>query len=230
MSGLRFTVIGILSDDDESLTSLLTAGMMAAYIPYTTAQRAASTVSSTIDTFYLSPLSDSTVEETNDRIKAYLLNRFSKDEDAFSLFDSSIIEDAMGEVTGMLETLLGGIAAISLIVGGIGIMNIMLVSVTERTREIGIRKAIGASRSTIMLQFLIEALVLSLMGCVLGLLLSALTLAIITQLVDNVTFHVSAGVAWVAIIFSLSIGLLFGLYPANKAAKKPPIEALRYGE
>ena len=230
LSGLRFTVIGILSDDDESLTSLLTAGMMAAYIPYTTAQRAASTVSSTIDTFYLSPLSDSTVEETNDRIKAYLLNRFSKDEDAFSLFDSSIIEDAMGEVTGMLETLLGGIAAISLIVGGIGIMNIMLVSVTERTREIGIRKAIGASRSTIMLQFLIEALVLSLMGCVLGLLLSALTLAIITQLVDNVTFHVSAGVAWVAIIFSLSIGLLFGLYPANKAAKKPPIEALRYGE
>lgn len=230
LNGLKFTVIGILSDDDESLTSLFTAGLMSAYIPYTTAQRVGSSISSTIDTFYLSPMDGSTVDETKEHITDYLMERFDRDEDAFDLSDLSMIEDAMSEVTGMLETLLGGIAAISLIVGGIGIMNIMLVSVTERTREIGIRKAIGASRWVIMLQFLIEALVLSLVGCMLGLLLSAAALIVISQFADNVNFTVSPGVAWVAIIFSLAIGLLFGLYPANKAAKKPPIEALRYGE
>ncbi len=230
LNGLKFTVIGILSDDDESLTSLFTAGLMSAYIPYTTAQRVGSSISSTIDTFYLSPMDGSTVDETKEHITDYLMERFDRDEDAFDLSDLSLIEDAMSEVTGMLETLLGGIAAISLIVGGIGIMNIMLVSVTERTREIGIRKAIGASRWVIMLQFLIEALVLSLVGCMLGLLLSAAALIVISQFADNVNFTVSPGVAWVAIIFSLAIGLLFGLYPANKAAKKPPIEALRYGE
>ncbi|MGM9538962.1 MAG: ABC transporter permease [Candidatus Onthomonas sp.] len=230
LNGFKFTIIGILSDDDESLTSILTSGMMSAYIPYTTAQRVGSNVPSTVDTFYLSAMAGSTVEETTEQMTDYLMDRFENDEDAFSISDMSMIEDAMGEVTGMLEMLLGGIAAISLLVGGIGIMNIMLVSVTERTREIGIRKAIGASRGTIMLQFLIEALVLSLLGCLLGLLVSWITLAVISQLVENVTFTLSSGIAWVAILFSLAIGLLFGLYPANKAAKKPPIEALRYGE
>lgn len=107
-------------------------------------------------------------------------------------------------------------------------------SVTERTKEIGIRKAIGAGRGVIMLQFQIEVLVVSLMGCVIGLLLSWLTLELITALVGNitfsgmVTFSMTPGVAGVAIGFSLAIGMLFGLYPANKAARKPPVEALRY--
>ena len=230
LNGVRFTVIGILGEDEDSLTSAFTADMQVAYIPYTTAQRLASNISASVASFYLSPMGEDTADAAEEKLTAWLLERFDKDEDAFSVSDSSALEDAMSEVTGMLELLLGGIAAISLVVGGIGIMNIMLVSVTERTREIGIRKAIGASRGVIMLQFLIEALMLSLLGCLLGLALSAAVLAAVSLLVDGVTFLMEPTVVGVAIGFSLAIGLLFGLYPANKAARKPPIEALRYGE
>ena len=230
LNGVRFTVIGILGEDEDSLTSTFTADMQVAYIPYTTAQRLASNISASVASFYLSPMGEDTADAAEEKLTAWLLERFDKDEDAFSVSDSSALEDAMSEVTGMLELLLGGIAAISLVVGGIGIMNIMLVSVTERTREIGIRKAIGASRGVIMLQFLIEALMLSLLGCLLGLTLSAAVLAAVSLLVDGGTFLMEPTVVGVAIGFSLAIGLLFGLYPANKAARKPPIEALRYGE
>ena len=230
LNGVRFTVIGILGEDEDSLTSTFTADMQVAYIPYTTAQRLASNISASVTSFYLSPMGEDTADAAEEKLTAWLLERFDKDEDAFSVSDSSALEDAMSEVTGMLELLLGGIAAISLVVGGIGIMNIMLVSVTERTREIGIRKAIGASRGVIMLQFLIEALMLSLLGCLLGLALSAAVLAAVSLLVDGVTFLMEPTVVGVAIGFSLAIGLLFGLYPADKAARKPPIEALRYGE
>ena len=135
----------------------------------------------------------------------------------------------MTEVTGTFSLLLGGIAAISLLVGGIGIMNIMLVSVTERTREIGIRKAIGAGRGSILVQFLIEALMVSLLGCLIGILISWGILGIVTIVADGLmTFQLSAGVVGIAVAFSLAIGVLFGLYPANKASKMHPIQALRY--
>ena len=118
-------------------------------------------------------------------VEAVLLERFSGDEDAYTIMNLSSIADALDEVTGVLSLLLGGIAAISLLVGGIGIMNIMLVSVTERTREIGIRKAIGAGRGTIMLQFLIEALMVSLFGCLIGLGFSWIALKIIGVIVGT---------------------------------------------
>ena len=108
-----------------------------------------------------------------------LLERFGQDEDAFSITDMSQVMEAMTSITDTLSLMLGGIAAISLLVGGIGIMNIMMVSVTERTREIGIRKAIGAGRGSIMLQFLLEALMISLMGCIIGIILSAGILKVI---------------------------------------------------
>ena len=137
----------------------------------------------------------------------------------------------MSSITSVLTILLGGIAAISLVVGGIGIMNIMLVTVTERTREIDIRKAIGASRGTILSQFLMEAVVLCMLGCALGIFLSWAILQTVTTVVSslNMTFSLDGGVVLIAVAFCFVIGVVFGLYPANKAAKMKPIDALHYG-
>lgn len=134
----------------------------------------------------------------------------------------------MGTVMNTLSLMLGGIAGISLLVGGIGIMNIMLVSVTERTREIGIRKAIGAQRSDITIQFMIESIFISLMGGIIGMVLSIIILSVLNVFVTEVTFVIFPSVALLALSFSIAVGLIFGIYPANKAAKLKPINALRY--
>lgn len=158
-----------------------------------------------------------------------MMQRFSQDEDAFTVMNQSTVMETMASVNQTLQLMLGGIAGISLLVGGIGIMNIMLVSVTERTREIGIRKAIGANRSAIMLQFLIEAMMLSLMGCFLGIVLSWTILQVISAINSaDIIYTMSGGVVGIAIAFSVLIGIVFGLYPANKAAKKKPVDALRF--
>ena len=158
-----------------------------------------------------------------------MLERLQNDEDAFSVLNQSEIMETMSQVDNTLSLMLGGIAAISLLVGGIGIMNIMLVSVTERTREIGIRKAIGAGRGSIMLQFLLEALIVSMIGCLAGIGASYGILKIIGKVMgDSMSFQMDRNVAFISVVFSLLIGLAFGLYPANKAAKKKPIDALRY--
>ena len=140
----------------------------------------------------------------------------------------SDIMDIMGTVMNTLSLMLGGIAGISLLVGGIGIMNIMLVSVTERTREIGIRKAIGAQRSDITIQFMIESIFISLMGGIIGMVLSIIILSVLDVFVTEVTFVIFPSVALLALSFSIAVGLIFGIYPANKAAKLKPINALRY--
>ena len=160
-----------------------------------------------------------------------LMTRFEQDEDAFELSSQDMLEEAMNSITSVLSVMLGGIAAISLVVGGIGIMNIMLVTVTERTREIGIRKAIGASRQTILTQFLMEAVVLCMLGCGLGIFLSWAILQIVNTVVVslNMVFTLDLGVVLVAVVFCFLIGVIFGLYPANKAAKMKPIDALHYG-
>ena len=171
---------------------------------------------------------DAVVQDISDVLRERHHVQFQDD---FTIQSQQDILNTANQVTGTLTIFLGGIAAISLIVGGIGIMNIMLVSVTERTREIGIRKAVGARKRDILAQFLTEAMVLSLSGGVIGVMLGA----IIAHFISGIRLGSSAMNAVVdpdsvvlAIVFSLGIGLFFGSYPASRAAGLHPIDALRY--
>ena len=231
LSGRKFRVVGVLEDDEDSLTAVFGADSLVAYIPYTTLLRLSSTVSSTITSFSVSAAEGSDLAAAESAMRKLLMDRFDEDEDAFTLSSRNIMEDAMNNVTSILTVLLGGIAAISLIVGGIGIMNIMLVSVTERTREIGIRKAIGAGRGAILLQFLLESVVLCMLGCAIGVFASWAVLQVISIVVSSlgIVFSLEWNVVAIAIGFCFAIGVIFGLYPANKAAKMAPIDALHYG-
>ncbi|MDP3447277.1 MAG: ABC transporter permease, partial [Eubacteriales bacterium] len=182
IGGRNFLVVGVLEEDTSLFAAML--GGYAAYAPFTVESRMA-------DAPYITSISVSAVadtDETERQVDSFMLTRFHQDEDSYRLINMSSIADTMNTVTGTLSLLLGGIAAISLLVGGIGIMNIMLVSVTERTKEIGIRKAIGASKKSIMMQFLIEALMVSLMGCLLGLALSWLLLEIASLIAVTIAF------------------------------------------
>lgn len=163
------------------------------------------------------------IDSTKKDLKTFMRKKY--EEDAFSVFDSSQLLSSINSIISVLTLALSGIAAISLIVGGIGIMNIMLVSVTERTKEIGLRKAIGASPNAILIQFLIEAIILSCLGGIIGILLGFLgTLAI------NSAFPAKITLSSVTLAFGVSsaVGIVFGVAPARKASKLSPIEALRY--
>ena len=228
---INFKIVGILEDDDNSLTSIFGSGNQVAYIPYTSLVRLSDSISEEVTGMYVTAAEGYTTEDTAESLKAALLERFEEDEDAFSVSTTDALEETMSSVTSALTMLLGGIAAISLIVGGIGIMNIMLVTVTERTREIGIRKAIGADRGVILQQFLLEAVVLCMIGCIIGIFLSWVILKVISIVVSgmNIVFNMNIMVVLVAVVFCFIIGIVFGLYPANKAAKMKPIDALHYG-
>ena len=231
LNNVKFTIVGVLSADDDTLTGMLTSGSMMAYIPYSSLTRLSTTVTEEITSLYVGAAEGHNLEEAETVMNDLLLSRFDQDEDAFDLSSQDILEEAMSSITSVLSVMLGGIAAISLVVGGIGIMNIMLVTVTERTREIGIRKAIGASRQTILTQFLMEAVVLCMMGCGLGIFLSWSILQVVSTVVAStgIVFVLDGGVVLVSVIFCFIIGVIFGLYPANKAAKMKPIDALHYG-
>jgi len=231
LNGVKYTVVGVLEDEEESLATILSGGMKTAYIPYTSLMRLSTDNGSSISTFYIGAAEGYTLDQAEEVMKKLLLERFNEDDDAFSISSQNMIEEAMGRISNFLNILLGGIAAISLIVGGIGIMNIMLVTVTERTREIGIRKAIGASRRTILVQFLIEAVVLCMLGCALGIFVSWGILQIISAITvsASISFRLNGRVVVLSVLFCFLIGVIFGLYPANKAAKMKPIDALHYG-
>lgn len=242
LNGKSFLVVGVLSDstsmtqgaavtsssDSDDSDSSSSSVQLEGYIPFSTMTRLADNVLD-VTMFYASGTDEDSLEPAENALTELLMERFGEDEDAFSIVDQSEIMEAMSSVTNTMSLMIGGIAAISLLVGGIGIMNIMLVSVTERTREIGIRKAIGAGRETIMLQFLIEALLISLMGCLAGIGLSWVILKVAAVVMKNsMSFTMDMKVVWLSVAFSVLIGVLFGLYPANKAASKKPIDALRY--
>jgi len=158
-------------------------------------------------------------------IKQHHLNK--NEEDSFQIRNMADIKNAFEATTKTMSLLLGAIAAISLLVGGIGIMNIMLVSVTERTREIGLRKALGANNKDIMVQFLIEAILMSLIGGLAGVSLGAGAAVLITVFAGWAV-KVSLFSVILATVFSLAVGVVFGIWPAQKASKLDPIEALRY--
>ena len=207
LNGQRFKVVGVLKDDDNSLTSAFRSGSLVAYIPYAALTRISTSATKEVTSFYVSAGENSTVDAARERLTEILKERFDQDEDAFSVSSQNALESAMSSVTSILAVLLGGIAAISLIVGGIGIMNIMLVTVTERTREIGIRKAIGASRGMILTQFLVEAIVICMLGCALGILGSWGVLRLITTVVSglDISFQMSGSVVLIAVLFCFFI-------------------------
>ena len=220
VNGRSFLVIGVL----EESTSSFGGDDGKIMIPYTLAQRIYK--QNDVSSFYVSASDSDSVAAAETDLTDALMNKFEQDEDAFSVTNQAAILDTMDSVMGTMTLLLGGIAGISLLVGGIGIMNIMLVSVAERTREIGIRKAIGAGRKRILTQFLIESLVISVLGGFIGILVSWGILSIVS-VIASMSFAMTGSVIALAVGFCVFVGVVFGLYPASKASKLQPIQALR---
>ena len=216
-----FTVVGLLQELEGSQENTNDDQII---IPISTAQRVLK--NARINNYLFLASSSERVDQAMEKLKNYLTEIYGED-NLFRVQTSEQMLETLDSVTGMMMTVLGGIAAISLLVGGIGIMNIMLVSVTERTREIGIRKAIGAKKVNILTQFLIEALIITGMGGVAGLLVGTGAIWILGRL-DVVPSVYSP--FWMAMSFGISllVGVIFGLFPANKAAGMNPITALRY--
>ncbi len=198
-------------------------------IPLKTLQRRV-TGNNRVNTLLVSMADDSDPERVKSSLRDLLreLRKLSpSDEDNFNVLDTKQLADTMAGTTKVMTTLLGAVAAVSLLVGGIGIMNIMLVSVTERTREIGLRLAIGALEREVLLQFLIEAVVLAALGGLIGIAIAAVASVALAQ-VMQVPFVFNPMVNMLSFVFSAAIGVLFGYFPARRAARLDPIEALRH--
>ncbi len=221
IGGLKYMIVGTLK---ESFGFTISSNNDAVIIPYTTAM-------SFLGTRYIASveifMADSKQSEAiTSNIKSVLNEAFNYKDDSFTIFNMQDILTTILSMTAMLSLMLGGIASISLVVGGIGIMNMMLVSVTERTSEIGLRKALGAEPRRIQQQFLIEAVVLSVFGGAMGLLLGvALALAVCNLI--GVNFSLAISTVLLALGFSAAIGIIFGFAPARKASRLNPIDALR---
>ena len=222
----EYTVIGIYRKEQGPLQAMMMGASTEggeAYLPYTI-------LTWPNDYFYNLHIYAENEEHMDDfynRLKAYVAKMKDRKPEDFRL---STVKDEMGSVSGMLGKMalaVGGIAAISLLVGGIGIMNIMLVSVTERTREIGIRKSLGARTRDVLIQFLTESAILSACGGILGTMLGG-GLVTVGGMIMGIPTVIRPGVVLLAVGFSAMVGVFFGIYPASKAAKKDPIEALRY--
>ncbi|KQS18973.1 hypothetical protein ASF99_03555 [Exiguobacterium sp. Leaf187] len=213
LDGLDYRIVGISDADSDQIV-----------IPYTTALRTLGvTAVKQVDIFKTDAADVATVKRD---VTAKLYQFYNGRDDTYDIVSLDEALDSIDQINTMLSLLLTGIASISLIVGGIGIMNMMLVSVTERTTEIGLRKALGAKPRTIRLQFLLESILLSLMGGVMGILVGAM-LAFGVSLMISTPFTLSVSTILLAAGFSIGVGVLFGYMPARKASRLNPIEALR---
>lgn len=220
IDGTAFTVVGVL---EEKANSEEGGDDDVVMIPYTSASRLSSMMS--ISNYSFSAISTETVEKAMEAINKKMSEIFSST-NYYSVFSASQALEQVNELMGTVTLVLVGVAAISLLVGGIGIMNIMLVSVTERTREIGIRKSLGAKRKDIMSQFVVEAATTSSVGGVVGIIVGIISAYGIGSLLD-MTVKPSFYAVIIAFSVSVIIGITFGYFPANKAAKMHPIDALR---
>ena len=219
IDGDNYTVIGVLTQMGSSFGNNIDEIII---IPFTTAKYLGSDTS--INSLYIKVNDEDIIDETTSLIEKYITYTLGITTDYFSVSSQDSMLSTMDNINNTLSLLLGGIASISLIVGGIGVMNVMLVSVTERTKEIGIRKALGAKRTDILFQFLIEALVLCLVGGIIGIIFG-LGLG---ELLDKMgyTFSPTLFIIIIAFFSSALIGTIFGIFPASKASKLNPIEAL----
>lgn len=224
VSGLPFTVVGRYEEDSGGGVASIFSGSSDVMIPYTTAMRVNNSDEVNSFTVYLKEGADSAAaqEVIEDAMDAL----FDFEEDCYTVASMETIEDTMTTMTTMMSSLLAGIASIALLVGGIGIMNMMLTTVTERTSEIGLKKALGAVPGQIQLQFLLESFLLSMIGGLLGVVFG-LGLSLILCQVLGTTFVLSGTAIFLGVGFSAAVGILFGWAPARKASRLNPIDALR---
>jgi putative ABC transport system permease protein len=233
INGVPFKVIGVLApkggspfgDEDDTLVVPFSTAITRLFVTRTASGQAR--VSILLIKAPNAEAIDSVMFEAGEALREQHRIPF-RGEDDFTLLSDKDLQSAFGQITGLLTLFLGAIAGISLLVGGIGIMNIMLVTVTERTREIGLRKAVGARRQTILIQFLAESTALSLAGGAVGGALGALGAWIIHWRVPQLDTTVPLDAVALAVVFSVAVGLFFGMYPAARAAALNPMEALRY--
>ena len=227
VEGTRFTVVGVLKDADvDDVMSQLQAGDESGTLimPYTSYMRLFGVKGITSLEVYLD--SAEQTDAVSEEMEGVLEAAFNYREDSYRIINMESLLDVMDTMMGLMTNLLVGIASIALLVGGIGIMNMMLVSVTERTSEIGLRKALGARPRSIQIQFLMESIILSLLGGLIGVVLGLMVSMLLASLMD-IAFALSPGAIALGVGFSLAVGVVFGWAPARKASNLNPIDALR---
>ena len=219
LDGMRFTVVGVLAADADSSVSSMFSGSNAVIVPYTTALKMNGETLVSSLTLYIDDANAAEIVESE--LETCLDAIFDYEDDTYSIITMESIADTMESMLSMMSALLGGIASIALLVGGIGIMNMMLTSVTERTVEIGLKKAIGARPGQIQAQFLIESFLLSMVGGLAGVVLGIALSAILCQVLGT-GFSLSYGAIALGVGFSAAVGVLFGWSPARKASRLNP--------
>ncbi len=231
LNNQAFTVVGVM----EARGAGFSNDNVAVFVPLSTAQTRLTNTrhrdTYAVSTIYAQARSEEVAEAAEMEIQAYFDAEHgirAEDQRDYAISNQASLLESIGQITALLTVFLGMIAGVSLLVGGIGIMNIMLVTVTERTQEIGLRKAVGARPNDILVQFLFESIMLSLLGGAIGIAFGGGAAALIGLLVPDLRLQLAPGAVLLATLVSMTIGILFGVYPANRAAHLNPIEALRY--